>query len=384
MKRPKGKTAVVIASGVTGDTYPEEALNGAIIENSVDLLEISTQLDSVDLQILLSNSDELLSRGKKISPDLRTEKTTEDFHFGESLYKTIEGYGITNLLYLGGGSGLLLEGVDLENLSRRIITEETISISNNFYSTDFFGVSPAGMMLQTSPPDKDNLLGWKSREAGFKPVELERNAKTQVDIDSPGDLIPLKECGTPHRRLSDYLSSLELDASRYRDIEEQLTRPESRLVVAGRIGASTWSYLEKNAACHVDVYSEGRGSYATRGNKESIPSLLGSIFDNKGPEAALETLLSSGTGLLLDTRVIFNYYGSWPSRRERFWSDLLRPEELGPGYLKDLTESILEYDRPVIPGGHSLVSGALYLMTDRAWKDQDVNQVNVRPVTLPI
>ncbi|MFP3952497.1 MAG: hypothetical protein ACLFVS_00020 [Candidatus Acetothermia bacterium] len=384
MKRLRSRTAVVIASGVTGDTYPEDLLNGAIVENSLDLVEMSSELDSIDLQVLVSNSDDLINRARGISPKITIEKTDDDFHFGRKLYGVIEGYGIENLLYIGGGTGLLLERADLDRMLQRIISEERISISNNFYSTDFFGVSPAGKMLGTSPPRKDNLLGWKSRDAGFKAAELERNAKTQVDVDSPGDLIPLREFGTPHKRLGEYLSSLDLHTSSYHTIKRQLTQPEKRLVVAGRIGASTWSYLEKNAACHVDVYSEGRGSYAVRRDEEPIPSLLGSFFDRDDPKAVLEVLLSRGTGLLLDTRIIFNFHGNWPSRSERFWADLLRPEELKTPYLKDLTEAILELKQPVIPGGHSLVSGALYLMVDKAWRDGDVGQVNVRPVTIPL
>ncbi|MBS3813544.1 hypothetical protein KGY64_06940, partial [Candidatus Bipolaricaulota bacterium] len=215
MKRLRSRTAVVIASGVTGDTYPEDLLNGAIVENSLDLVEMSSELDSVDLQVLVSNSDDLINRARGISPKITIEKTDDDFHFGRKLYGVIEGYGIENLLYIGGGTGLLLERADLDRMLQRIISEERISISNNFYSTDFFGVSPAGKMLGTSPPRKDNLLGWKSRDAGFKAAELERNAKTQVDVDSPGDLVPLREFGTPHKRLGEYLSSLDLHTSSY-------------------------------------------------------------------------------------------------------------------------------------------------------------------------
>lgn len=384
MKKLPNKTAVLIASGVYGDSKPEELLNQAIIENSLDLLDLALEAHRVDFTVILTNSRELAVRSTDLCSDVEIERTSDDFHFGETLYRIIENHNISNLLYFGGGTGLLLTLKHIEKLLDTLSDSDKVSISNNFYSTDFFGISPAEELLASTPPQKDNLLGWKSREVGFKPAELERNFLTQIDVDTPIDLIPIKEYGTPHPRLSSYLSSLDLDNSRFKEIAAQLTDPSKRLVIAGRVGASTWSHLEKNVACHVDVFSEGRGSYAFRAEDESTPSLLGNLFSSIGPEALLDILLSRGSCLLLDTRVILNYYGRWPSRQERFWSDLLQPDKLQTSFLRELTRAARDSGKPVIIGGHSLVSGGLYLMVENSWNLDNPTSNNIRPVTISI
>ncbi|GEM_PF-1563736 len=378
------KTAILVATGVYGVSYPESLLNEALIANTLDLLQITKDVPMVDLQVLLTNSKKLIEKTTQDFPAVEIERTEDDFHFGTHLLKIIEAYHIENLVYFGGGSGVLLDAEDANGIINLIVKNDNISVSNNFYSTDFFGVSPASKLLHSSLPEKDNRLGWVSRDAGFQPKELVRSAKTQIDMDSPGDLISLKLAKTGHQRLDHYLSSLKMNDSTIREILPQLTDSTCRLIIAGRIGASTWSYLEKNAACHIDLYSEGRGSYATRKNGENIPSLLGNVFEKRGAYGGLKALLGRGTALILDTRLIFNYKGSWPTRRERFWSDLLYPSKLKTGYLKDLTETSINYPKPIVLGGHSLTSGVLYHLADIAWNVVKPRSSNVKPTQVSL
>lgn len=379
-----GRTAILVTTGVYGDSYPESLLNDALIANTLDLLQITKDLPAVDVQILLTNSKRLIEKIREDFPTIEIEQTEGDFHFGAHLFRIIEEYHVQNLLYFGGGSGVLLNSEDVNGIINLIVKDDNLSLSNNFYSSDFFGVSPASKLINCSLPEKDNLLGWISRDAGLQPKELARSAKTQIDIDSPADLLPLRIVKTGHEHLDTYLSSLEIDDSAIREILPQLTDSTCRLVIAGRIGASTWSYLEENAACHIDVYSEGRGSYATRKNGESLPSLLGDIFEKRGSSEALKTLLARGTALILDTRLLFNYRGSWPTRRERFWSDLLNPSKLKTDYLRDLTEASINHPKPVALGGHSLTSGALYHLVDIAWNVVKPRSKNVKPTKVSL
>ena len=47
----------------------------------------------------------------------------------------------------------------------------------------------------------------------------------------------------------------------------------------------------------------------------------------------------------------------------------LRPGEIRNEWLRDFTQAAMEAPVPVILGGHSLVCGGLYLLTEAAWKD---------------
>jgi len=87
---------------------------------------------------------------------------------------------------------------------------------------------------------------------------------------------------------------------------------------------------------------------------------------------------------MLDTRVLFNYMGSWPSRQDRFRSDLLTPAKIETEYLKEITEKAVNFPKPVVLGGHSMISGLLYQLVDLAWETSNNSNVNVKPVTVSL
>src|SRR6056297_1647815 len=99
------KTAILVATGVYGVSYPESLLNEALIANTLDLLQITKDVPMVDLQVLLTNSKKLIEKTTQDFPAVEIERTEDDFHFGTHLLKIIEAYHIENLVYFGGGSG---------------------------------------------------------------------------------------------------------------------------------------------------------------------------------------------------------------------------------------------------------------------------------------
>ena len=246
------------------------------------------------------------------------------------------------------------------------------------------GLCSTDELLNLEPPDKDNKLGWLSRDAGLEPHEMTRTARTQLDLDSPVDLLPMKLSGGAGGCLADYLETVPWRNTRIREILPQFTDQESRLVIAGRIGAATWSHLEAESACHVEVISEGRGSYTGSSRTSGRSSFLGNLFDDYGAKGFIYNLAEKGTGLFLDTRVLFNYLGEWPTRKDRFSSDLLNPEDVETDYLRDLTQAALDSSTPVILGGHSMVSGSLYLLPEVAWEITEPSSVNVKPVSFDL
>ncbi|MFB6291547.1 MAG: hypothetical protein ABEJ25_07485 [Candidatus Bipolaricaulia bacterium] len=376
--------SLVVATGVRGRSPPERTLNKALEANSLDLLELAASVPGLERLILVTNSDRLIDSCSNEDVEVLIERSSSDFHFGEFLFDTIRKYDIDKLFYIGGGSGSLFEERDFEKIVSFLANHSGCLVANNFYSSDMIGLSSAKELLKFDPPDRDNKLGWLAREAGFTPREMTRNAKTQLDLDTPVDLIPLKLSDRASGRLADTLSTVTNTGTRIKEILPQFTDQTSRLVIGGRLGASTWSYLENNAACQLDVISEGRGNYGKSGEDVSRSLWLGRALQDKGPEMFIQSVAEKGTGLFLDTRVLFDYRGGWPSRKDRFSSDLLNPEDIGLDFLRNLTSSAKEYPDPVVFGGHSMISGSLYLMTDVAWEITDPKSVNIKPETLAL
>jgi len=373
------KCGLIVTTGVEGNSTVEEKLNRGLEENTLDILDQTKDLPMLDSRTLITNSTRLLDTTKSLYPDLEVRQSGKNFHFGESLYGTIEQLDLEGVLYVGGGSATLLGRKEFSSLVEFLLTHEESSISNNFYSADLLGCTPAARLLETTPPEKDNELGWLTREANLTPYELERSARSQLDIDSPVDLLPLKFSDQTGPRLTEFVDTLEWGKTGIKEILSQFTDQESRIVIYGRIGASTFSELENNAACHINAYSEGRGNYSSIETGSSISSLAGHLLETLGPKGLIERLTNQGTGLFLDTRVLFDYQGQWPSRPERFSSDLLEPDEIKTTYLRKLTEAARDADKPVVLGGHSILSGALYLLSKEAWNLSVSKSTNVRP-----
>lgn len=369
----------VVATGVQGDSKPERTLNRGLEANTLDLLEVTDCVSGIDERILITNSDRLIELSAVEFPDVIVERSARDFDFGRSLFDTIRRYEIENLFYAGGGSGPLFGKKDFEKVVSFLAKSSGKLLANNFYSADMIGISPAQEILKLVPPEKDNDLGWLARDAGLEPYEMIRSAKSQLDLDTPADLIPLKLSGRADGRLKNHLSTVNPESTRIPDVLPQFADQDSRLVIVGRLGASTWSYLEKNAACQIDVISEGRGSYNGDGKKATRSFWLGKILQEHGPETLIRSLGEKGTGLFIDSRVLFDFLGKWPSRRDRFSSDLLDPSGIEVEYLRDLTRAACDYPKPVILGGHSMISGSLYLLTDTAWEITKPESVNIRP-----
>ncbi|MFW6071728.1 MAG: hypothetical protein ACOC86_05020 [Candidatus Bipolaricaulota bacterium] len=374
---------MVVFTGVEGNSEPEKRLNRALEANTIDILRKTHSLEPVDVRILVTNSDRLKKDCESSYPELNVIQSEEDFDFGDTLYGVIDSYGCDRMLYLGGGSAPLFSEDDFRVIVEFLESNQEISISNNFYSTDLIGFSPASRLLDLKSPERDNELGWLTRDAGMTPFELGRNAKTQLDMDTPIDLLPLKLSDEVNGELESYLGSLSWGNTRIRGALKQFTDEDSRLVLFGRVGAETFSYLERNSACHVNLYSEGRGDYSgTKGG--SNPSIAGDLVENKGPEELVEFLSGLGTGVFFDTRVLFNYLNEWPEAKDRFYSDLLEPDEVETPYLEELTRAALESPNPVVLGGHSILSGSLFLLTDVSWKKTDPKSANVRPKRLKL
>jgi predicted RNA-binding protein Jag len=81
--------------------------------------------------------------------------------------------------------------------------------------------------------------------------------------------------------------------------------------------------------------------------------------------------------LFWDNRVLWMHFGHWPSADDRFYSDLRQPEKVRNAFIRELTEAAMSAPIPVIMGGHSLVSGDMYVLVDMAWEVAQVDMGRV-------
>lgn len=378
------KSTLLIMTGISGDSKPERILNEAYAASTFDLAEKGVEAENIGKVVVSTNSTFI---AEKLENRVHVELDSEEkkFHFGDKFKEILKKYEPSSLLYFSGGSGVLFDVRDLDEFSRLLLEREGAIVANNFYSSDFVGLNPASKILEEQLPDRDNMLGWKSRGAGYEPFELKRSAKTQYDIDTPLDLIPLSITDVAENNLEETLKSLWFKSKDLEEIVPLLTDAQSSITFVGRIGSSTWNYLEKTAACETNIVSEGRGLYASgskdRSSKEYIANVL---LEEKGMAGALDCLLGDSEALFLDTRVLYAGRGMWPSAPDRFWSDLKEPEKINDEFVRDLTRASMNFDQPLVLCGHSMISGAMYLLADMAWELVEPKSKRVQPKTLSL
>ena len=301
-------------------------------------------------------------------PSVRVVPTpVRGFHWGREMASLVAKLSPERLLYFSGGSGFLLREEELRFLlSYR--AEGHIALLSNLYSTDF------ALITDPSPEifwdlERDNALGLRLHAAGYSCLELPRSWHTQLDIDTPGELQVLKllpELPPGIRRVLEGIPE-----ERARRVLEVIATPGKVLTLVGRVSGHLLHELEREAACRVRALSEGRGMKA---EDLSPPSLLGELFRARGPKGTVEALAGGSDALVWDIRVLWKALGIWPSPEERFAFDLLELEALQEPLLLELGEAIATAGIPILVGGHSLVSGAMYLAVELAWRGKEIRR----------
>jgi hypothetical protein len=397
MDMDSGLTAVIMTGG-GGHTEVErlvararEAITCDTVDKLLDVKRVERIIVATDTCALSS----MLAGGPVI---VDVDPPGERFHFGRRLTQILDDYHVERCLYVGGGSGPLLAAEEWGEIASAVAETENTVITNNFYSTDFAAWTPARALKSTSLPDNDNELTWTLRfDAGLSVQTLPRSTATQLDVDTPTDLMTLglhPDCA-PHTRR--FLMMLELDAledlagarmsqptqglfrGRLRDsihglrcvvedVLEVLLDRDAEVFVAGRVSAAAAAYLQTEALCRKRILAEERGMRASgRQARGEVRSLLGALLEDRGPRGFFDSLSEMSAALILDSRVVLAHRRSWPSASDRFHSDLRDAEQIRDPLLREFTAAALEASIPVILGGHSLVSGGLWALVDAAW-----------------
>lgn len=362
-------TVLLIMTGIHPVTEIEQVMAGARLAITQDIIQRAREVPGISQILLSTNAPSLAEWAQGQGVTVELDPPDKVFHFGQHLRHLVAKYRIEHLFYMGGGSGALLSVDEMTDIVSRLQSADKALITNNFYSTDFAAFTPASVLERIEPPAIDNDLGWVLAEKGGLPNEsLVKRASTQFDVDTPTDLMIMTAHPGVGRHTRAFLDNLQWDTSHIERALNRLVDREAEVLVAGRVSAAVWEYLERETACRVRVFAEERGMRASgRQARGEARSLLGYYYQQVGPLRFFETLAELGQAVFLDSRVLFAHLGVWPPAGDRYNSDLRRPQHITDAVVREFTQAAMSAPVPVVLGGHSLVAGGMYALVEAAW-----------------
>ena len=353
-------TVIIFVGGMEGSPVEEmvAAAHRAIARDVIERVQATGAFERV---IVVTDG-----RGFEVGGSVAVEVEQGSFHFGRELYEIIHKYGLDRPFYIGGGCASLLSEVELAAIARQLSMVTDSVITNNFFSADLMAFTPGSAIESVDLPPRDNdLARLLSQQAGLEPISLPRTAATQLDVDTPTDLMVLALHPATGHHLRAYLATLDLDTTRLRQATSLFADRMAEVLVAGRVGSHLWAQLEQDTACRVRVLSEERGMAADgRESEGEVRSILGYYLEEVDPAHFFDTIAQLGDAAFIDTRVIFEHLGLDLSRSDRFLSDLGQTEEIENPFLREFTKAALGAPIPVALGAHSLVSGGLLALVE--------------------
>lgn len=298
----------------------------------------------------------------------------DDTPFGRRLRDLAAGSGSGGLVVLGSGAIPLATATDRRALVEIAGARRPTALANNRYSADVIAISCAASVLHEVPDlATDNALPrWLEDAAGIAVKDLARRWHLAIDIDGPLELVLMgtslaAAVAAPDRALVD---------ARLEAIRAVVRDRRAELLVVGRTSSSSLRWLERHTESRTRALVEERGMRTLTDSQRQPASVFGMLLDRDGP-ASLATLLPRiGDGALLDTRVLLAHRlgadeRSWPSREDRFASDLLLHERIADPWLRDLTSAAVASPIPTLLGGHTLVGPGVRLVAGQGDMDSD-------------
>ena len=336
-----------------------------------DLVERLLACPEYDRPVIATNSPRFVQAVADLPVQVVPDEA--EFHFGRSLARLVEQFAVQRAFYVGGGAAPLLSTSELTTIAQLLRTNDDALVANNFFSSDFVGFSPASAIQRIAPPPIDNDLAFRlQRESGLRNIPLARTPGTQMDVDTPTDLLILSLHPGIGPHTQQFFADHQLDPRSVREVGKFLTDPNACVAVCGRVGSHLWAHLDTDLACRTRVFSEERGMRANgREARGEVRSLLGYHLEAVGPDRFFENLAELADAAFIDSRVIMTHLRLEPTASDRFHSDLLDYERIENPILREFTRAAATAPLPVVLGGHSLVSGGLWALIDAAWLERD-------------
>jgi len=364
------KIACVIMHAPLGENLGERIVEEGREASTEDLVT-TLKKAGMERTLLLTRSATLAERFSKRGVATILTGDENPFHFGKALQRVIAEEALDGLLYFGSGAGGLLTVDQIARLVSFASRVEQGALFNNFYSCDFCAIAGAERLLAIDFPEIDNSLGLSLADHGIPSFSLPRTVETQFDIDTPTDLVLLAAAGRGGDAMRAFLAAQSFNHSMLEDLLTVLTDRSAHLTLIGRMHPASWAHFEGEIACRTSAYSEGRGMRAYPDGKAP---LLASTLKEMAIDSFFERLARSTDAAIIDTRPLLAATESLPPPNDRFASDLLRPELVEDPLWKAFTQAAIDSPIPILLGGHSLVSGGLYLLAEACWKDRELRR----------
>lgn len=363
-------SALLLFFGRGGPSPVERRLDSIKIAIGASVLR-RARAAGFDLLIGVTADDDARGVFARAGAEIEAPRT-KPFHFGKEVAAIAEERRLDRVATVGAGAGALFTVAQLAAVRDELEQNEALVLSNNYYSADFVAFTPASALGVIDLPATDNPLPRRlHQQGGLSSRQLERSAATLLDVDTPPDaavLVRHPACPPELRDLDVWQAEL---GPRIESLMRIVTTPERELVVAGRVGAPVWTYLESQTACRVRVLAEERGMQsAGRDESGAARTALGFLYEEIGPPRFFERMGELGDGMLFDTRVLLAHLGIRASGSDRFSSDLFRPDDVADAGLRSFTAAAAAAPYPLLLGGHALVSGVLWTLVEAAWAGQ--------------
>jgi len=359
--------AAAIMHAPLGNSRGEILVERAREASAIDLVRVLHEA-GIERIILVAQGDGLSGRIEGSGVQVETQRGSDPFHFGRTLQGIIDRYSLDGLLYFGSGSGGLLDTDRARTLLQFAKRDQAGAAFNNFYSCDYVAVSRAHDLLALDLPPLDNSLGFSLSDAGISCYSLPRELETQFDIDTPTDVLLLAQSRLGGEEMHRFAQGIRHERPSILQVMSLLHRRDAQVMIIGRVNPITWANFEQEAACRTSVISEGRGMKSYPSSKTTLIGL------EKGTGYFFERLARACDGAIIDTRPMLAQGGHLPPASDRFASDLLDHASIIDPRWREFTLAASQAEVPVILGGHSLVSGGLYLLSRTGWKDHDLRR----------
>lgn len=361
------RTTLLLMVGGWGKSKIERSMAEAHRAAARDLLDTLLKTELIDRAVVATDDPTWQDLGARLPVEADIDPPGEPFHFGRRLAGLIERYGVQRALYSGGASAPLLSAENWQQVLIQLNQSERRVTTNNVHSSDWAGFTSAQEAAPLiAPQANDNGLAWVlANEAGWQADGLPPSAATRFDLDTPTDLLIAQRHPDSGANLQRFLDGLRWETLHLDSVLAEMEREGGSLAIAGRVSEAAWAALNRATHCWVRVFAEERGMRASgRQERGEVRSLLADYLEIVGTEGFFNEMANLANGLLLDSRVILSARGLWPSKRDRFNSDLHRWEEVEDPFLRRFTQAAAQARMPVVMGGHSVVAGGLMALVE--------------------
>jgi len=381
MKRERPTLVIFQGGAFDSDTPIERIVLAAQHAATLDLLALAADSQAFDRAILVTEDQALIISARAEAgglPLLIESHSGGAFHFGESLVSLCKAHNLRRVVYIGGAAMPLATVEHLRDLAVAVGGEGECVTSNNLFSADVAAFWPASALERISLPSADNDLAWQLHfKAGLPYAPMPRTLASQFDIDTPTDLATLWwSCQSPPlsnavgNHLAEMLSQVpQAMPVLARNVElayKAMATRRAQVFLAGRVSSWIWRRLEVNLPCQTRVVSEERGMRASgREERGEVVSMLGLYTDIAGIDGLVQVIERTSDAALLDSRVLFAHNRLKVSSHDRFASDALLHEQVSDPWVRELTQAVVAARVPIVLGGHSLVAGGAWALSER-------------------